>query len=610
LSDPIADADDDVTRRMLGRIRRRSGPLLTFSAAFTLLEVAALAPAAAGVLRVALESWGRCSVGNFEIAAFLLSPQGMAGLALLAAIQLTTLHLRLSGVMGVLAGDGPGVWHAFDTVKRLPTLLKLDLLQAVRYLLRGAPYLAIGTVAYLRLWGPHDLNRLVVDRPAEFWQGAAAVGALAVLYGIDAGRMYLRWLFSVPAVLFDGVRNPFTALRVSEDRTRGRLLGLAALVVGSGLAFLAASSALTWGLGAINGYILDLDYVGHRPRAAVAATAVLLAFDAAALAAFSAASAAAFAALVMGAYKRAGGAIREESVAEPKARWWTTAAVIISVGSVALSALAVRGLISDARVAGHVEVTAHRAGAFEGPENTLAALRIAAAHGADWAEIDVQFTADGKLVIVHDDDLLRVAGSPLRIADSTLEQLREVDLGAPFDPRFEGERIATLEEFLDLAGELPIGLNVELKTKSDAGAVALAGRTVAAIREAGATARTRVCGQSFKGLVEVRRLAPELEIGFISGAVIGDPTRLDVDFLMVETRLAVGSFVDRARSRGKAVHAWTVNNVDRVGPLVDDGVVDVITDDVPGVRARLDEIARLDPVDRLLLRIRHGLSRR
>lgn len=610
MSDPIAAASDDVTRRMLGRIRRRWGPLLTFSAAFSLLEAAALAPAAAGVLRLALESWGRCSVGNFEIAAFFLSPQGIAGLAVLAAIQLTTFHLRLAGVMGVLAGEGPGVWHAFDVVKRLPTLLKVDLLQAVRYLLRAAPYLAIGSVAYIKLWGPHDLNRLVVDRPAEFWRGAAAVGALAVLYGIDAGRMYLRWLFAVPAVLFEGVRNPFTALRVSEGRARGRLLRLAAPVVGAGLAFLAASSALTWALGAINAYILDLDQVGHRPRVAVAATAALLALDAAALAAFSAASAAAFAALVMVAYKRAGGAIREDAVPEPRARWWTTAAVLISVGSVALAALAVRGIISDARVAEHVEVTAHRAGAFRGPENTLAALRVAAADGADWAEIDVQLTADGHLVVVHDDDLLRVAGSPLRVAGSTLEQLREVDLGAPSGPEFAGERIATLEEFLALAGGLRIGLNVELKAKDDAGAVALAGRTVAAIREAGATGRARVCGQSFKGLAEVRRLAPGLEIGFISGAVIGDPTRLDVDFLMMEARLAVGSFVDRARSRGKEVHAWTVNDIDRVGPLVDDGVADIITDDVPGVRARLDEVARLDPVDRLLLRIRHGLSRR
>jgi len=609
LSDPIAadGPDDDVTRRMLARIGRRWGPLMTFSAAFTLLEAAVLAPAAAGVLRLALGSWGRCSVGNFEIAAFFLSPPGIAGLALLAALQLTTLHLRLAGVMGVLAGEGPGVWHAFDAVKRLPTLLKLDVLQAVRYLIRAAPYLALGGFAYAKLWGPHDLNRLVVERPPEFWRGVAAVGTLAVLYAIDAGRMYLRWLFAVPAVLFEGVGNPFAALRSSEGRTRGRLLRLAAVVAGSGAAFLGAWFALTWGLATINGYVLD--HVGHRPRVAVAATAFLLAFDAFALAAFGAATSAAFAALVLGAYRRAGGTIREDAVSEPKARGWTTAAVLISGGSMALAALAVRGLISDAPIAQHVEVTAHRAGALEGPENTLAALRIAAEHGADWAEIDVQLTADGRLVIVHDDDLLRVGRSPLKVATSTLEQLRAVDLGTPFGPKFAGEKIATLEEFLDLAGALPIRLNIELKAKDDAGAVALAGRTVAAIRAAGATGRARVCGQSFQGLAEVRRLAPGLEIGFISGAVIGDPTRLDVDFLMMESRLATRAFADRARSRGKAVHAWTVNDVERVGPLVDDGVVDVITDDVPGVRARLDEIARLDPVDRLLLRIRHGLAR-
>ncbi|AMV35792.1 glycerophosphodiester phosphodiesterase [Planctomyces sp. SH-PL62] len=602
------ETHDDSMRMVLARVRRRWGPLLTFSAAFSLLEAAVLAPTAAGVLRLALQSWGRCSVGNFEIVAFFLSPVGLAGLAVLTALQLTTLSLRLAGVMGVLSGDGPGVWHAFDSVKRLPALLKVDLLQAVLLLLLAAPFGAAGAFAYAKLWGPHDLNRLVVERPAAFWEGVAAVGAIGVLYAAAAGWLYLRWMFAVPAVLFEDVRAPWTALRSSGRRTSGRIGRLAVVVLGAGAGFLAASAALTWLLHTINGLVLD--QVGPSPKLAVAATAALLAVDGALLAGFSAAAAAIFAALIMASYKQAGGVIRETVVDEPRARWWTTAAVALSAGSLALSALAAKELIGDARVSERVEVTAHRAGAFDGPENTVAALRIAARQGAEWAEIDVQSTADDQLVIVHDDDLLRIAGSPLRIVDSTLEQLRAIDLGTPFDPGFAGERIATLDEFLQAAASASIGLNIELKAKNDAGAVALVAPVLEAVRKADALGRVRICGQSYPALQAVRRLEPGLELGFITGAVIGDPTRLDVDFLMVETRLATRDLVDRARSRDMPVQAWTVNVVDRVASLVDDGVAGIITDDVRGVLARLAEINALDPLERLLLRVRHGLTRR
>src|SRR5262249_10006542 len=61
-----------------------------------------------------------------------------------------------------------------------------------------------------------------------------------------------------------------------------------------------------------------------------------------------------------------------------------------------------------------VEVTAHRGFSAAAPENTLAAVRQAIAAGADWAEIDVQLTADDEVVVVHDFDLMRLTGDPRR----------------------------------------------------------------------------------------------------------------------------------------------------------------------------------------------------
>jgi glycerophosphoryl diester phosphodiesterase len=94
-------------------------------------------------------------------------------------------------------------------------------------------------------------------------------------------------------------------------------------------------------------------------------------------------------------------------------------------------------------------IIAHRAGALLAPENTLAALELAIEAGADYAEIDVQRTRDGVLVIVHDSDLKRVAGVPRRVRRSHYADIAHLvqGRGAPFPD--ELLRIATLEEFLE-----------------------------------------------------------------------------------------------------------------------------------------------------------------
>src|SRR5262249_45244537 len=98
-----------------------------------------------------------------------------------------------------------------------------------------------------------------------------------------------------------------------------------------------------------------------------------------------------------------------------------------------------------------VGVTAHPAGAPKGPGTPLAARRQAIADGADFAEIDVQETADGVVVVLHDKDLRRLTGDPRSIWEVPYQELRSLDAGSWFGPAFRGERIATLEEFLEAA---------------------------------------------------------------------------------------------------------------------------------------------------------------
>jgi glycerophosphoryl diester phosphodiesterase len=148
-----------------------------------------------------------------------------------------------------------------------------------------------------------------------------------------------------------------------------------------------------------------------------------------------------------------------------------------------------------------------------------------------------------------------------------------------------------------------------LKPHSRRDAVPLAERTVAAIRDAAMVDQCRICSQSYEAIQAVRQLEPQIAIGFIAAVSVGDLARLDVDYLMVSTDRAERSLVDRAAAQNVAIHAWTVNDASVVPRLVDDGVSNIITDDVPLIRAALAELESLSPVERLLLRARRELMR-
>ncbi|GKT32798.1 glycerophosphodiester phosphodiesterase, partial [Aduncisulcus paluster] len=83
-------------------------------------------------------------------------------------------------------------------------------------------------------------------------------------------------------------------------------------------------------------------------------------------------------------------------------------------------------------------------------------------NGADYAEIDVQQTRDGHLVLLHDSSFKRTTGVNETVWDMTLEEIRTLDAGSHFDERFAGEPVPTLEEAIE-AAKGKIKLNIEIK---------------------------------------------------------------------------------------------------------------------------------------------------
>ncbi len=267
-----------------------------------------------------------------------------------------------------------------------------------------------------------------------------------------------------------------------------------------------------------------------------------------------------------------------------------------------LSAFIVRGLLERVRWEDQVEISAHRGSSLAAPENTLSAVRQAIEDRADFVEIDVQRTQDGKLVVVHDADLMRVAKQPLVISQTDFAELSQVDVGSHFDRRFAQERLPTLEQVIDeVQGK--VKLIVELKSyRGDA--QQLVRDVVDVLRDRQLGNNAVIMSLNYDELVEVSRLAPKLIVGFVASASLGDLTTLDVDFLAVSQGQATDVLIAAAHRRGKEVFVWTIDDPAAANRMIDSGVDNIITNDPAMIGQVLQDRQNLTNADRILLRFR------
>jgi glycerophosphoryl diester phosphodiesterase len=112
-----------------------------------------------------------------------------------------------------------------------------------------------------------------------------------------------------------------------------------------------------------------------------------------------------------------------------------------------------------------VVAISHRGEHLERPENTMPAFQEAIRVGADFIEVDVQTTTDGKLVLLHDATVDRCTNGTGKIGEMTFEQVETLDAGIKKGPQFAGTKVPTFDQALDLARG-KIGIYVDVKNAS------------------------------------------------------------------------------------------------------------------------------------------------
>ena len=449
--------------------------------------------------------------------------------------------------------------------------------------------------------GGHDINYYLKEQPREWWIAVLLAGALGGLFALGLLWLIARWLFAVPLLVLGNLR-PVEALRMTWRATRGDSIGLVRVfgLWWTGVAILSATlSALGWFL------VKPLfGWAGYFPARVLAVVAVVL------VTAFAGGTA--IGAVGLGVHQFMATRMSLQHLPRTRkrplrmiplrARRLAAALALAALLVIlAISAVANWHELAHRNIVESVKVTAHRGSSARAPENTLSAVREAITDGADFAEIDVQTTGDGELVVLHDGDLMRMAGDSRRLRDLTLSQAKELDVGKKFNAEFEGERIPTLAEVIRLSlGR--IQLNIELKYNWPD--PSLAEKVVELLRREGFLANCIITSLDPAALAEVQRLAPELKVGQIVTASVGNVTHLSGQILSVNQHAATRPFIQQAHTAGKEVHVWTLNQAGDMLLMIERGANNLITDH-PDVAVRLlRERAELSDAEKLALSLR------
>jgi len=574
-----------------------------------LVSYAALAPLIGLGLRGLMWFTGDTYIADFDLSDFFLSPAGILGTGIVLTVAIAVVAFDQVCLMAVasstLKRHSPMVRNAlWSGISNFIPAANLAARVVVRSMLMAAPFLVASGMVFLFFLTEYDISYYIEERPPEFFLASLLIGLLM------AGMLFLliprwiSWLLALPLILLEGA--PVSkALATSKMRLHGRrneilklllfwFMGITALYI---LVTEGVAVGGRWALGGLEGF--DNWFL------VVLLLWIQVWFVATYLVSFV--QSALFSLLIIRIYGET------ESVAKinktsglgalpARSPGWISTRAILSLVvllSAVLTAVGV-SLLQSVHFGDSTGVVAHRGDSGSAPENTLAAIGKAIEAGAHWVEIDVQETLDGEVVVLHDSDLMRVAGLNSKIWELTVEDLKDIDVGSYFSEEFSDQRVPTLEAVLRLC-KGKVGVIIELKFNEMS--ELLVERAIRIVEDLGVQDEVMFMSLTFDGVNAVYNLRPELRAGLATGVKIGDLTRVEADFLAVQQQIATQSFVNTAQKRGKEVYVWTVDEPKDMHKFFSRGIDLIITNETALATQILFERSEMGGTERLLLEL-------
>ncbi|MCM3399991.1 glycerophosphodiester phosphodiesterase [Oceanobacillus profundus] len=229
---------------------------------------------------------------------------------------------------------------------------------------------------------------------------------------------------------------------------------------------------------------------------------------------------------------------------------------------------------------------AHRGASGHAPENTMAAFEKAFEMKADFIEIDVQMTRDGRLVAIHDTTVNRTTNGNGFVGDYTLEEIQQLDAGSWFGEEFAGERVPTFEEIIDeYRGK--IGILIELKSPELYPGMEEKVAEALIERNMHKPSNGKIIIQSFnhESVQLSKQLLPNIPHGVLAGLTWADVTDEQLaqfatyaDFFNPNMNIVTEDLVDRVHLAGMEIYAYTVRTQEQADNLFELEVDGIITD--------------------------------
>ncbi len=257
-------------------------------------------------------------------------------------------------------------------------------------------------------------------------------------------------------------------------------------------------------------------------------------------------------------------------------------ALSITVGSIYLLGLYRGRFAVRAERLKTMQVTAHRGASMFYPENTMAAFVGAVEQGADWIELDVQESGDGVIYVMHDSNFKRTCGEENDVYawETGWDRISGMDAGSFYSEDFAGEPVPLLQDVIRFAKEVGVRLNIEIKPtgyEKD-----LVGSVVRIVEEEDFIHDCVVTSQSYSAVSKVKEINPEIMTVYVTGVAYGSIAKLkDADAFSIKSTSITRALVRSLHRRGKEVYAWTVDSRRNINRMIDLGVDNIITNNIP-----------------------------
>lgn len=239
-------------------------------------------------------------------------------------------------------------------------------------------------------------------------------------------------------------------------------------------------------------------------------------------------------------------------------------------------------------------IFAHRGASAYAPENTIAAFELAVRQNADAIELDVKLTADGHVIVIHDQSVGRTTNGEGQVNQMTLKEISVLDAGSHFDPKYHCEHVPSLNDVLESLGK-SIFINIEL-TNYASPFDDLPNKVADQVLKHAVSDHILFSSFNPIALIRIKRLLPSIPIALLCLPGVGGAWArsqighiLRYQALHPEKRDVTQHLVDRVHNYGCRLNTYTVNQSEDIQRMIYLDVDGIFTDDPILARDILDK---------------------